>query len=277
MAFPVIAYSSMLHASTSTVTDPGTEVNYDYHSLFDYRVAPVWKSNTTVKPINIDIDCGASSTKDADYIALVNHNLFTLGATVKVMADTTPTPTTQRMAATAVTQNTVTYLPFTAPGVFRYWRIQITVAGASFASAPYIGDIFMGLKTTCPEYMTPEFDPYFDDVEISGSEASEGGHYLGSVARGHSHRGNIAFGEAGASRTALDAGLTTFISSHAVMRRPFFFILDTADSGTFTEFATAHYIKMPRDGRVSRRAVGGTWSRVTVTIPVEEAYMEPAA
>lgn len=272
MAKPIIAYLSMLRLYT--VADPGTATGYSIASLYDMRPSKIWKSNTTVKPINIDIDAG-SDVANADYIGLVNHNLFTLGATVKVMANTAAQgspATNQVMAATAVTEDTVSLLPMTAPGVKRYWRIQITVAGASFAAAPFIGECYMGMKTTLNEYMTPAFDPFFDQVEVAGSR-SEGGHYLGATTRGHLHRGMISFGEAGAARADFTSDLNAFIDNHAALRKPFFFQLDSAD----TDFDYARFVRVTDTGVIERMAVGETWSRLVFALPVEEAYAEPVA
>lgn len=270
MAKPLLGYLSMLRLSTSTVTDPGSATGYPITNLYDMKSYTVWTSNTTVKPINIDIDTGAGGA-NADYIALVNSNLTTLGATIKVMGDGASPATTERLAATACPSDDVVYLPFTAPGAVRYWRIQITVAGASFASAPSIGDLYMGMKTELPEYLPPSVDPFFSGVEVAGSR-SEGGHALGAVTRGHSHRGVIRSGAAGAARAAWTSDLIAF-RAHAEKRQPFFFVVDTGD----TDFDSPYFIRMTDDGRFGVAAVGGSYSRFAYDIPVTEAYMEPVA
>jgi hypothetical protein len=270
MAKPLIAYVSMLRLATTTVADPGTASGFSIANISDMKSYNVWKSNTTVKPIEIDIDNGASP-QNANYIGLVNHNLFTLGATVKIMADTFTPPTTQRMAATAVTEDGVSLLTFSAPGALRYWRVEITVAGASFAAPPFIGDLWLGLRTDLPEYVAPSFDPFFKDVDIVGSR-SDGGHYLAGISRGQLHRGVITFGAAGAARSWFTSDGNAFIDNHALKRFPFFFTLDTAD----TDFDSPRYVKVPDTARIDRLAIGGAWTRLTFNLPVEEAFMEVA-
>lgn len=277
MAFPIIAYLSMLRLSTSIVTASSTASGYTIADIYDMRGFKIWKAGTTVKPITIDIDSGVGTEANADYIALVNHNLQTIGAaTVKVMADTFFPPTTQRMAATAITtpsNASVAYLAFTAPGALRYWRIELTTALGAFLLAPYIGEIFMGMKTTLPEYLSASFDPFFSQVEVAG-QRSEGGHFLGATARGKTHRGTLTFGgDAGIVRSFYTSDINAFLDNHAFLRKPFFFIVDTAD----TDFSVPRYIRMTDDGGASRLAVGGAWSRLALGLDVEGAYMEPAS
>lgn len=272
MAFPIIAYDSMLRLTTTTVTDPGTETGFSITALYDLKAYQFWKSNQTAAAINIDIDTGAGG-KNGDYIALVNHNLFTLGATVRVLADTVSPAAVQVMAATALPEDTVSLLTFTAPGAKRYWRITINHAALPFASKPYAAEIFLGMKTTLPEYLAPSFDPFFKGVEVSGNR-SEGGHFLAATTRGQSHRGTLNFGgDAGIVRSFFTSDLNAFLDTHALLRRPFIFTVDTAD----TDFDSARYVKMPDDADAPRLAVGGSHSgRLTFSLPVEEAFMETA-
>lgn len=272
MAKPLIAYLSMLRLSTTTITDPGTETGFLIGNIKDMKAYSIWKSNQTAAAINIDLDTGAASNQNADYIALVNHNLFTLGATVRVFADAAVIGTTQVLAATTPGQDTVTYLPFTAPGAKRYWRITINHAALPFTAKPFIGDLFMGMKTEFPEFLSPEFDPFFFDYEVSGSR-SEGGHYLAGTIRGEQHRGAITFGNAGLARAWFTSDGNAAIRNHLAKRYPFFFVVDTAD----TDFDDPRYLKVPDDARLERLAVGGAWSRFTFAIPSEEAFMEPVA
>lgn len=270
MAKPLIAWKSMLRESATTITDPGTASGYSISDIKDLRSFKIWKSNSTTKPKNIDIDAGAGGAT-ADYIALVNHNLFTLGATVEVFSGTSSPAGTQRLAPTALTENGVSYIGFAAPAAVRYWRIQITVAGASFASAPYIGECFLGLKTEV-DYMAPSLDPFLTHVEVAGAR-SKGGHFLGATTRGKAHRGVLTVGAAGTVRSAFTSDLNSFIDTHANLRKPFVFVLDSADA----DFKAGKYLRMSDDGKVERMAVGGSWARMTFSFPVEEAYMEPAA
>ena len=274
MGFPVIGYKSFLRESTTVITDPGTETGFAIASIKDMKSYTLWKSNQTAAAINIDIDTGASSNQNGDYIALVNHNLFTLGATVRVLADTVSPAAVQVLAATTPTSDGVTYLPFTAPGTKRYWRITINHSALPFAAKPYIGEIFLGMRTTLPEFLTSDFEPFFTQYEVAG-DRSEGGHFLAATIRGEKHMGTLEFGgPAGVVRSFHDSDLTSFANTHGMKRRPFVFVIDPDDS----VFNRAFYIKMTDSGDLVRRAVGGGWSgRMTFGMPVETAFMEPVA
>lgn len=268
MALPVIAYKSHFRFATGTITDPGSETGYPIANLHDLRSYTVWKSSSLASPINIDLDVNGI-LDPASYIMLVNHNLHTLGATVEVFGDTVNPPVTSRVSFSPA-EDTVSYKEFASSGVKRYWRVQIT-KGGGFASAPFIGELFVGPRMELPQYLAPSFDPFFKQVEVHGAR-SRGGHYLGASLRGQTHRGEITFGEAGTPRADFTASLNAFLDDHAYKRYPFGFVVDTADG----DFDDCRYLKVPDDADIQRRSVGGTWQNLTFVLPVEEAYAEPA-
>lgn len=270
MARPLIGYDNFVNLSTTTVTDPGSASGYPIANISDRRGFTIWKSNQTAAAVNIDIDVGAGMD-NADYIGLVNSNLTTLGATVRVMAGNVSfAAATQVMAATTPAADGVAMMTFTAPGNSRYWRVILNHAALPFASAPFIGELWLGMKTTCPEYVSPAFAPYFDDVGVDG-DRSAGGHFLGSILRGHEHRGTIDLGgAAGVSRADHLATLKPFADNHLLKRYPIFFVLDTDD----TDFDDARFIKMTDSSRLNRDAVGDTWNRLRFAFEAEEAFAE---
>jgi hypothetical protein len=270
MAKPVIVYKSMLRSAGVVLTDPGSAFGFPIANLADYRSFSLWKSSGTSSPINIDIDL-AGGSEAADCIMLVNHNLKTNGANVKILADTTFPPTTERLAAFSPTEDTVTYKEFTLTSALRYWRVVLTDPAPPFAAAPFIGELFVGARLSLPQYLAPSFDPFFKQVEVQGVRG-RGKHYLGASLRGQTHRGEITFGEAGLPRSFFTSDLNAFIDNHAFLRRPFGFVVDVADS----DFASARYVKLADDADIGRHAVGGSWQNLTFVLPVEEAYSEPA-
>jgi len=271
MAFPLIGYLSVAELSTASITDPGTASGFAVGNLIDHRAFSLWKSDDTTSPINIDIDTGATGT--ADYLCLVNHNLATLGATVTLQSDSDPaygSPSTLQAAFTPP-EDTVTFKAFSSGGE-RYWRVIITAPAPPFSAAPYIGVLKLGVRTTLTEMLNPEVDPFMSQVEVRG-ERSEGGHYLGAILGGKQHRAELAFGgPAGMARSFLTSDLNAFFDDHAFKRRPFVFVLDTADS----DFSVARWVKVPDGAEVSRAPVGGMWNRMVVRVPIEEALSESA-
>lgn len=267
MALPLIGYKSII--PDGTLTDPGTASGYSINNIKDLKSYTLWLSSVKTTPIFIDLTLpGADS---ADYVALVNTNLATEGASIRIFADTFSPPTTARTALTAVTSDGAFLLTFTDPGPLDFWRIRLSASGGSFINFPYIGQVFLGLKTELPHFISSDFDPFFDQVEVA-SQRSEGGHYLGALLRGHRHRGTISFGAAGAPRTSYTSTINAFLD-YAALRKPFVFSLDTADA----DFDTARYLKVPDEATIDRRAVGGAWANLELSLPVEEAFSEVAA
>lgn len=266
MGRPIFAWKRGI--TSGTITASSTESGFSVNDIKDFKPYSVWKAGSLTSPQTLDMDRGAPG-EAADYVAFVNHNLHNLGTTVEIRADTFTPPTTVRATITP-SNGSVTYQAFTNPGALRYWRVAIIDSAPPFASAPYIGELWLGLKTELPEFLAPDFDPFFDDVEVSG-ERSDGGNYLAAILRGHSHRGTIQFGAAGAVRASFTSDLSPFIDQHANRGYPWIFIVDPDDS----DFSTPRYIKKQDGTRVGRHAVGGAWSRLTFRIDVEEALMEP--
>ena len=269
MALPLIGYQTILDNATAVITATSTAAGSSLAHLYDYKSYTLWTSGVTTTPQDIDIDLGASPAA-ADYIAIINSTLPNEGHSIALFADSFTPPTTAIFSG-VVTDRQVWYRTFTSPGSLRYWRLRLSSSGG-FDVAPALGQVMIGLKTELPYYLAPSFEPYFDDVEMRG-ERSEGGHYLGGLARGHTHRGVITFGAGGYVRSAATA-LHTFIDDHAILRKPFIFIVDSDESPD--DIGSARYIKVTDSGRISRTAVGDTWLSLNLAMDVEEAFMEPA-
>lgn len=273
MAKPLILYRSLLRSASAVITDPGTEPDFSIANLKDLKAYTLWKSSGTATPITIEVDLGVADPEAADYLLLVNHNLHTLSATIKVRCGNSYPPSTTRLTASIPDEDTASYFALTADAtLYRYWSFALDTGSPPFAAKPYIAELFCGLKTELPHFLTPDFDPFFRQVAVRGGTRSQGGHALGVTLQGQTHRGTISFGDAGAARAEFTDSLNAFIDGHALLRRPFGFVLDADDA----DFSAARYLKVPDDARVDRLAVGGTWQNLTFHLPVEEAFVEPA-
>lgn len=269
MAFPVCLWQSILRNAGATVTASSTAAGYSIADSFDLRPWKVWTSGTVVTGITIDIDLGASGAANADSIGLVNQNITSQGGAVEVKADTVTPPVTVVQAAYTPASGDVDLQTFAAPGAKRYWRLTLT-KGGNFATAPYIGEIVLGMRTTLTEYMDPGIDPFLKSVEAS-AQRSEGGHYLGAILRGRTHRFDFGFSDtSGANRTAFTSDLNAFIDQHVDQLKPFIFQLDSADA----DFSKPIFIRKADASPVKRMAIGGVWSRLTFKFPAMEAWME---
>jgi hypothetical protein len=274
MAFPVIAWRTILRNSGALVTASSSASGYPATNVKTFRAYEIWKANAVTSPQDIDIDLGASGSADADSIVLVNHNIVSNAGQVTVYADAVTIGTTTVQAAYSPTSDYCDLKTFTAPGAKRYWRVRFTDPAAPFASAPYCGVILLGLKMTMPEYVGPnDLDPYLHDIETVGGGRTQGGHAAGVILRGIPRRGTLRFGgDAGLVRSFLTSDFNSFLQTRYRRCEPWAFQLDSSDS----DFARAYYLKKPIGAFSPLQAVGGTYGRFTVSLPFEEAQMEAA-
>lgn len=269
MAFPVIMYDNLLRTASTVVASSTETGDFAASYLFDLLPWKMWKSGTLVTGITIDIDMG-SDIGSADTIGIVNHNITSEVGTVEVRADLAAgpnPPTTVRQAAYTPTYGDVDLKTFTLASNLRRWRL-VLAKGGNFTNKPFLGEVFLGTRTTLTEFLSPDIDPFLKQVEAV-SERTEGGHFAGAVLRGKVHRFTLGFGDAGGSRTAM-APVMTFLDSHAYLLKPFIFQVDSDD----TDFKRPVYIKKTDGGDVQRNAVGGMWNRLGLGIPCEEAWTE---
>lgn len=273
MAFPIILYTSLIRTAGAVLAASSTEAGFSINAIMDYKPWMLWKSATLVTGITIDIDLG-SDIGSADTIGLVYQNITSQTGTIELRADTSAgpnPPTTVRQAAYTPTYGDVDIKTFTLASNLRRWRL-VLAKGGNFASLPYIGEIFIGQRTTLPELMSPEMDPFNKQTEAS-IQHSEGGQYLGAVTRGRMHREPLNIGTAaGMTRAFYTSDLNTFIDSHYDLYRPFFFQLDSGD----TDFSRPFYLVKPGDGQHRRSAINGMWNRLGLNLPAVEAFMEAA-
>lgn len=273
MAFPVLFWRNLLQNTGAIITSSSESDGFAASKLSKSRPWDPYKSAVLTTGITIDIDLGASGDTDADTIALVNTNLSSMAGTIEVKADAvTNPPTTVRKAAFTPASDEVSLATFTAPGVMRYWRITLGgPGGGAFPSLPFIGDLALGLRTTMPEYLDAGLDPFMTDREAI-SARSKVGHYLGSVLRGKQHRQDLSFGgPAGIVRTFFTSELNAFIA-YAEQRKPYYFQVDSDDAS----FSTPFFVKLPDGAKIPRIPVSGTYNRIKMTLPVEEAWSERA-
>lgn len=273
MAFPVILYTSLIRTTGAILAASSTESGFSVNAIMDFKPWLMWKSGTLVTGITIDIDLG-SDIGTADTIGLVNHNITSEGGTIELRADTSAganPPTTVRQAAYTPAYGDVDLKTFTLASSLRRWRL-VLAKGGNFVNKPYFGEIFIGQRTTLPEFMDPAMDPFNKATEAS-IKHSEGGQYLGAVTRGRTHREPLNIGiAAGMARSFYTSDINAFIDSHYDLYRPFFFQIDSAD----TDFVRPFYLVKPPDGTHRRRAINGMWNRLGLTLPAVEAYMEVA-
>ena len=169
-AKPVLLYDNLLEDGTLVATD--TAAGYDVDNLKDRRTFTRWKAASSgTKEIEITL----GSTKTADAVAIVGHNLNTVGATVTVQRFvsgwvdmfTPETPSSDKA-----------YLKLFTSASDTAWRIQIV----SPSGVPEIGVILLGDRLTFERWLSGSFDPTPEAMNVETAE-SKAGHLLGVTSR----------------------------------------------------------------------------------------------
>jgi hypothetical protein len=149
-------YDSIPEKSGVTATAGSTESTGDYD--VDYLAVPLegslWLA-ANASDVTIEFDAGVGNSFDADYFAIVGHNLNSIDASVAL----------DWSADAAAWNNVVTgFLPssdnailkeFTSVGAKRAWRINLS----SLTAAPFMAIVKIGLKTEL-DYASGEYDPH---------------------------------------------------------------------------------------------------------------------
>lgn len=113
--------------------------------------------------ITLKVDTPAS-TSVADYLAILGHNLNTVGATITLQHSYDNFDTdVNDIFSEAVSADTAYLKEFTSPGAKRFWRLKIAGHGSV---APYMCLCVWGEKTEL-DYATSSYDPYSQNVKAN--------------------------------------------------------------------------------------------------------------
>ncbi|MFA5803664.1 MAG: discoidin domain-containing protein [Melioribacteraceae bacterium] len=163
----------------------------------------------------ISVDIGASKTVDC--VAVVGHNLKTVGASFKVQYDNAGwidvsggsiTPTDDN--AFMISFNSVTSSKF---------KLVIT----NSSGAPYVGVIYLGAKLLMPWPPDPAPVPFSEGINAETSE-SESGNILGSTVK--SNPIEITHSFRLLTRTFISTYWLPFWNSYGKRMKPFFYAWD---------------------------------------------------
>ncbi len=172
-------WDTMLGSSGSTLTATNTDTSGDYDVGYIHNMLETnsWQASSATTPIYITCDAGAGNTRDADFLAIIGHNLSTAGATITLQYSATGAWAGEEIdafTAEAVAADTVYLKEFTAPGAKRYWRLKIT---GTLSGAPNLSICIWGEKTEL-DYATASFDPHAEFVRAKVN-LSQGGFVTG--------------------------------------------------------------------------------------------------
>lgn len=170
--------SSLVADSTDTMAD------YDVDYLFNIMETNFWRSASTTDPQYITLDLGVSGDADADYLAILGHNLNTIGAivTLQYSNDNFSGDINDAFTGEAPAADTVYLKRFTAPSAQRYWRLKLS---DTMSAAPFMAICIWGEETEL-DWVQTAFDPHAETV-VANRTVSYAGFITGTHIR-HTER-----------------------------------------------------------------------------------------
>ncbi|MBI5970872.1 MAG: hypothetical protein HY884_06930 [Deltaproteobacteria bacterium] len=216
--------NTMMGAAGSTLTASST-ASGDYSAAYIYNMLEVnsWKAANTTTPMYITFDGGsAQGVYNADFLAIIGHNLATIGGTITLQysTDNFAADINDAFTGFAPATDAVILKEFTAPGAKRYWRLKIT---GTLSAAPYMAICIWGNKVEL-DYASASFDPYEQDVKAQVN-LSQGGYVTGIHTQYTERSLNLRFDDAD---SALYAKVKTWWDSSGL--KNFFAAWETANN-----------------------------------------------
>lgn len=170
-------WETMLGSTGSTLTATSTASGYTLTDIYNMLETNMWKSGVTTNPQYITYDAGVGNTKTADYLAIIGHNLKTIGATIVLQYSATGAWAGEEVdtfTPFAPAADTVILKEFSAPAGKRYWRLKIS---GTLSAPPYMTICIWGNKTEL-DYASSSFDPHAEEVKATINR-SYGGYVTG--------------------------------------------------------------------------------------------------
>jgi len=237
---PVILFDNIMTEGAITATSTATD--YDVDNLSDYRGYTKWKAtgsgtqHITITDLlegssapvrsqtgwyiklqnNALLEQVSSGVDTADAIGILNHNLGTIGATIKVQYKLSGVWTT--IATINPSDDEAILETFTSKSSAD-WRIELS----SMTAAPEIGVIFLGVHLLFP--WPPEAPVIPEEEGIKAfSEYSGAGHLLGTVLAYNPVTINPRW--TNLTRTWYSTSFLPFWDNHGKLIFPFFYAWD---------------------------------------------------
>ncbi|MBI5599651.1 MAG: hypothetical protein HY890_07945, partial [Deltaproteobacteria bacterium] len=144
--------------------------------IYNWLETNMWKAANTTTPMYLTYNAGSGNTKTADFLAIIGHNLNTIGATIVLQysIDNFASDINDAFTGFAPSSDNALLKEFTSPAAKRYWRLKIT---GTLSAAPYLTLCVWGNKTEL-DYASASFDPYEQEIKaVVGM--SQGGYVAG--------------------------------------------------------------------------------------------------
>lgn len=169
-------WETMLGSAGSTLTAANTETTGDYDVSYIYNMLEtnLWKSSG-INPVDFKYDAGIGNTKTADYLAIIGHNLGTVGGTVYLQYSDTGLWTGEQVTVSSFTptDDKVILKEFPKTTGHRYWSFYVNAG----IVVPEISLCIWGNKTEL-DWASGGFDPH-EQNHKANINISETGYVLG--------------------------------------------------------------------------------------------------
>lgn len=215
-------YETMLGSTGSTLTASGTATgDYSESYLYNMLETNMWKAGPAAYPSCwIEYDAGAGNTKTADYLAILGHNLYTLGVSARLQWHNGTTYVDAVSAFVPSSDSGVILKEFTSASS-RYWRLWL--GNIVYGFPPYMTLCIWGNKTEL-DYASASFDPYEQEAKANVN-LSQGGYVTGVHTQYNERALSLRFDDADA---ALYAKVKTWWDTSGL--KNFFVAWDTANN-----------------------------------------------
>jgi len=235
---PVILYNNILNNDTLTATS--TASGYHVDNLVDMRSYTKWKA-TSNGTQNIDVHASGSTFLGyqtggtlrlisggklklqfpagvpPNAIGIYNHNLYSVGATVKVYYSHDGSSYT--LLYTFVPASNNAQLKTFAGIAAAYWRVELS----GMIAAPEIGILMLGIKLEFPWPPDSPVIPKREQLRLN-AEYSDAGHLLGAVVAHFPIQIDHKWSRF--ARNWLDADFLPFWNNYGKQLCPFFYAWD---------------------------------------------------
>jgi hypothetical protein len=180
-------YDSIPGLAGSLITATSATSNAPIENIYNMLETDLWQASDITDPHYITVDLQTHlgyPARGADYLAVLGHNLGSIGATVglEYSTDNFAADINDAFTPVAVTSDTVFLKEFAATPGYRYWRLKIT----GHSSPPYLTLCIWGSATEL-DYATSSFDPNAELVKAN-MNITQGGYMAGAHTR-YSERG----------------------------------------------------------------------------------------
>lgn len=143
---------------------------------------------------SVDLDeIKMERVSDADYLAVIGHNLYTAGASIYLEYSDDNVNWTEAWSDTPAA-DTVMLDEFASPGLHRRWRVRLYKSPNNFNAPPYMAICVWGLKTEL-DYASLGFDPHGQEAKAN-INVTQGGYVSGIHTRYTERQMTLSFQDA---------------------------------------------------------------------------------